>query len=56
MVASSDRGFVRDRVIDRKAKNGNRVKAIQLIVLGLSEVRVMLCLDVGRHGGVWVGV
>ena len=56
MVASSDRGFVGDGVINGKAKDGNGVKAVQLIIFGLSEVRVRLCLNVGRHGGEWVGV
>ena len=56
MVTSSDGCFVRVRVLYGKSKNGDRVKAIQMIILRLSQVWVMLRLNVGRHCSGWSGI
>ena len=49
MIASSNGCMVRVWVVDGKSKDGERVKAIQMIILGLSQVGVMLRLNIGRH-------
>ena len=49
MVSSFDGNFVRVRVVDAEAKDGDRIKAIQMIILGLSHIGVMLRVNTGRH-------
>ena len=49
MVTSSYDRLVRVRVVDGKSKDGDGIKAIQMIILGLSQVGVMLRLNIGRH-------
>lgn len=49
MVTCSDGCFVREGVVDGESKDSDGVKAIQMIILGFSHVRVMLRLNVRRH-------